>query len=155
VSRVRLVETVADAHADMTRTRFSLFTSRASAAAARRHESRRAKRLINQGSGYKIRFDRTGNRADLDGAIDCYGRALTAAPPGPGQVFLLATLSSSLRIRAEIGRDATDLDQALRLGQAAVNSSSVHDPDRDRYRTVLGHAYLTRFEQTADANDAR
>jgi hypothetical protein len=67
----------------------------------------------------RIRFDRTGDVADLEAAVDAGRRAVDATPPGHLNLAgYLLNLAGSLAARFEWAGDIADLDAASTPGSA-------------------------------------
>lgn len=99
-------------------------------------------------------FRHTGDRDELDEAVDWAGRASTSLPAGhPSRVAVLSNLAAALRSRFEVCGDPADLDGAIRAAGSALRAASLTDPDRSLPRTNLGAALLTRFEITGRIQD--
>ena len=72
--------------------------------------------LSNLGSSLLSRFERAGDAADLDAAIDAGQQAVDLTPPGhPDLAVYLSNLGISLHTRFERAGDTADLDAAIEL----------------------------------------
>ena len=72
--------------------------------------------LSNLGLALRTRFERTGDRADLDAAIDAGQQAVAASPADhPDRAGYLSNLGNALRTRFERTGDQADLDAAIDL----------------------------------------
>jgi tetratricopeptide (TPR) repeat protein len=132
----------------------ALSASQAAVDAAPPNFRQRGMYLGNLSSIYKARFDMTGDRADLTQAVDVGRAALRATSPGPSLAHPLVNLSIAVRTQAELTNSRAHLDEAIELAQAAVDITPAGDTQRFRCLSTLGNAYLARFEQTGDRDDA-
>lgn len=108
----------------------------------------RAGVLANLCAALWARFERTGEPADLDKAIELGRAAVQSAAPGdPGRAAYLTNLGAALRARFEWLDRAEDLDQAIELWRIAVTSTPVEDPGRAGFLSNLGAALQTRFRR--------
>ena len=102
----------------------------------------------------EARFERTGDLADLDAAIDLLRQAVAASPADhPDRARYLSNLGVALRARFERTGDRADLDAAVDAGRQAVAASPADHPDRALYLSNLGAALQIRFERTGDRAD--
>ena len=100
------------------------------------------------------RFERVGDAADLDAAVDAGRRAVDLTPPdAPGLAACLADLGNSLRTRFERAGDAADLDAAIDAGRRAVALTPPGNPGLAGYLSSLGVSLRTLFERAGDAAD--
>ena len=114
----------------------------------------RATFLSNLGLALPARFERTGDLADLDAAIDVGRQAVAATPADhPDRARYLSNLGGALRIRFERTGDLADLDAAIDAGRQAVAATPADHPDRATYLSNLGRALRIRFERTGDRAD--
>ncbi len=110
--------------------------------------------LSNLGGSLRARFERAGDAADLDAAIDAVRRAADLTPPGHRDLAMyLSNLGVSLRTRFERAGDAADLDAAIDAGRRAVDLIPPGHPDLAAYLSNLGDALRVRFERAGDAGD--
>ncbi|BCJ47652.1 CHAT domain-containing protein [Actinoplanes ianthinogenes] len=102
----------------------------------------------------RLRFDRFGDRADIDEAIHVGTAALAEAPADfPARAGLLTNLGLALHARHERTGAAEDLDEALRLHRAAVAA----EPGQPLPLSNLAGAVISRFHRTgarADLDEA-
>ena len=97
----------------------------------------------------RILYERSGNEADLDEAIDVARRAVAAvSPTAPMRSFLLADLVKALVIRFRSRRDECDLDDAIAFGEQLRAGGA----RRDQLATV-GVALRLRAEITGRTED--
>jgi hypothetical protein len=76
-----------------------------------------------------IRFEQTGDRADLDAAIDASRQAVAATPAGhPNRAAMLAARGYALSRRFDRTGDRVDLDAAIDAGQQAVAATPAGHP---------------------------
>ncbi len=110
--------------------------------------------LSNLGLALQRRFERAGDRADLDAAIAAGEQAVAASPADhPGRAAMLADLGVALRIRFERAGDLADLDTAVGLLEQAVAASPADHPGRAGYLSNLGGSLQRRFERAGDLAD--
>jgi tetratricopeptide (TPR) repeat protein len=97
---------------------------------------------------------RTGDRTDLDVAIDAGRQALAAFPADDSRrAAILSTLGAALGARFQRTGDQADLDAAIDLLNQAVAASTVGHPDHAGYLSNLGSALGIRFVRTGDQID--
>lgn len=94
------------------------------------------------------RFTLTGDRSDLDAAVETYEQALGATPAdSPNRAGHLSDLGGALSLRfAQTGRLA-DLDAAIQVGREAVGSASADHPYRALMISDLGSSLLSRYQR--------
>ena len=110
--------------------------------------------LSSLGIALTTRFERTGNRADLDAAIAACQQAVAASPADdPDRAGRLSNLGAALRTRFERTGDRADLDAAIAAGQQAAAASPADHPGRAATLSNLSLALRTRFERTGDRAD--
>ena len=115
----------------------------------------RAATLSNLGVALRTRFERAGDRADLDAAIDrrASRRWRPARPTTPTAPCACPTSAVALRARFERTGDRADLDAAIDVGRQAVAATPADHPDRAGRLSNLGVALPTRFERAGDRAD--
>jgi len=92
---------------------------------------RRADRLNRLAMAMHIRFERAGEQADLDQAIQAGRDAIACtASDHPGRPARLSNLGRALQARFERAGEQADLDQAIQAGRDAVASTPGNHPDR-------------------------
>ena len=92
--------------------------------------------------------------ADPSLLVDACRSALALTPEGsPNRARLLSNLGSALRIRFERMGELMDLDEAIRVGDAAVAATPDNSPRRAGRLSNLGIALRARFERTAQMKD--
>jgi tetratricopeptide (TPR) repeat protein len=114
----------------------------------------RAMWLSNLGVVLRTRFERTGNAADLDAAIEA-GRAAADAIPAdhPDRPAALSNLGVALRTRFERTPNAADLDAAIEAGRAAIFAAPADHPDRPAALSNLAGTLQARYHSTEAARD--
>jgi tetratricopeptide (TPR) repeat protein len=102
-----------------------------------------------------VRFERTGNVADLDAAIDAGQKAVVGARSGDrGQrAAALSNLSMSLLARHGLAGDRADLDAAIDVGRESVSALGPGQEERAMCLSNLSAALLTRYELTGSQPD--
>jgi len=115
----------------------------------------RATYLSNLGSTLRARFEWTGDRADLNAAVDAGRQAVAAAPADdPGRAGYLSDLGGTLQVRFERTGDRADLDAAIDAGRKAVAATPISHPRHAGRLSDLGNALSIRFERTGDRADS-
>jgi tetratricopeptide (TPR) repeat protein len=110
--------------------------------------------LTQLASGLRIRFEETGERADIDGAVRVAEQAVAATPDGhPERVERLSHLRAFLRDRFEHTGDLADIDTAVSVTQQAVSAAGASDANLAMYLSDLDTLWSIRFERTGDAAD--
>ena len=110
--------------------------------------------MANLGGTLLTRYERTGNKADLDEAIEIARAALAAAPPEhPFRGGILSILGLALRVRYDRIGALADLDEAVEVSRAAVDAAPPGHPDRAGELANFGIALVTRFERIGIAAD--
>ena len=117
-----------------------------------------AGRLSDLGASLLTRFERTGDPADLDAAINAARQAVDVTPPGhtdlPGR---LSNFGNALIRRFERTGDTTDLDAAIDAGRRAVSATPAEYHALATVLANLGNALRSRFDHlgnTADLDEA-
>ena len=110
--------------------------------------------LTNLGNALRARFELTGSRADLTGAITSLQRALELGEPTQlSEHAILADLGSALLVGFAATDDTSYLDEAVATQHQALTLLSPNHRDRSAVQSNLGAALLTRFERYAAAED--
>jgi tetratricopeptide (TPR) repeat protein len=110
--------------------------------------------LSNLGLALRLRYERTGDPDDLDGAVAAGRRSVQAAPDGdPDLGGYLSNLGLALYVRHERTGAIGDLDDAVTAGRQAVHAAPDGDPDLGEYLSNLGGALRLRYERTGDPGD--
>ncbi len=100
------------------------------------------------------RYERTGDTADVDAAVDCARAAADAAPNQHlDKAACLSVLGHALHARYERTGHASDLDAAIAARQTVVDTSAAAGPDRARQLSDLGVSLRARGERTRDTAD--
>jgi len=113
----------------------------------------RARGLTNLGLALRARFQRTGDVADLDAAVQNLHQAVDRSLGGVERARRLANLAEALRLRFERIGARIDLDAAIEAGRAAVAAISADHPDRPSVLNTLGNLLRLRFERTGARAD--
>lgn len=118
-------------------------------------DPRRTEYAANLVMALRGRYQRLGDPADLDDAIEIGRNAAQTEPvDDPRRGGLLSQLSSALRARYDHFGDGGDLDEAIKLGREAVGAASVHYPeDRVLCLGELSAVLRSRYERTQDLSD--
>lgn len=97
----------------------------------------------------------SGDRGDLDTAIELFDRMVHALPAGDAlRLSALSNLGIGLRMRAEQRQDGADADAAVRALREVRDACPASSADRARHATNLGNALSTRaFLDTARDGD--
>jgi hypothetical protein len=112
--------------------------------------------LGNLGASLAMRFDISGDTADLDAAVDVQRQALRAVGrDDQDRALQLSNLGTSLTTRFEHTGDTRSLAEALRLLSTSVRTTPPEEPDRAARRGNLARALVRHFEQTADTDALR
>ncbi len=107
--------------------------------------------LSRMGQAHLDRYERTGERADLDSAVGVCDAAVRAAPHEDAD--LLGQLGGALRTRFDLDQDKSDLDRAIECFRRAVQATPAGQPNESTWQSNLGTALQARFELTRDAED--
>lgn len=114
--------------------------------------------LSNLSNALQVRFERTGQMADLDEAVNAARQAAETSQASSNRRDLpvcLSTLSIALLMRFRRSKQTADLDEAVNAARRAVEATSGNSPDRADRLFNLGTALHTQFEHTGDATHAR
>jgi tetratricopeptide (TPR) repeat protein len=122
--------------------------------AARADDRNHAAVLSNLCAALRIRFERTGELADLNLAVAVGEQAVAATlTDDPGLGAALANLAAALQRRFERTGALADLDHAVDLDEQALAATPSGNPDRAGILSNLGSILRTRFERAGDAAD--
>jgi CHAT domain/Tetratricopeptide repeat len=99
------------------------------------------------------RFDRAGDPADLDEAIQVRRDAGAAAADDSGRAAHLSGLCDLLRVRFVHFGDKSDLADAITHGRAAVAATPAGDPELGGRQANLANALSRRYKNTGDLDD--
>jgi tetratricopeptide (TPR) repeat protein len=97
--------------------------------------------LSAQGLKQRYRFQRTGDLADLDRALELSREALAVAPAThTGRNRLLANIAEMLAQRCKVTGLLDELEEAITYSRAAVDATPLADPLReDLQRSLIEH----------------
>ncbi len=110
--------------------------------------------LSNLGNALVARFERAGDGADLDDAIDAGRLAVDLTPPGhPVLARYRSNLGNSLFRRFGQAGDDADLNDAIEALRRAVDLTPAGHPDLAQYLSRLGNFLFGRFRQAGDGAD--
>ncbi|MGW3247394.1 CHAT domain-containing protein [Streptomyces sp. NPDC001070] len=113
-----------------------------------------ARDLASLSYALKLRYHRTGDRADLDEAVTACRQALAIDPEN---AVHLTSLSDGMRHRFLADRNETDLEEAVELGRRATQVAADADGHRAEAYGNLCQVLKTRFElhpYTTDIDEA-
>ncbi|GGN76464.1 hypothetical protein GCM10010112_48590 [Actinoplanes lobatus] len=105
----------------------------------------------NLGSALRIRFERHGDGADLERAIELHTAAMNAT--GTGRPGATVNLAGVMHLRFKLGGDRADLDRCVELLTTAVDLSGSDDAARLGAMTSLGNMLNLRFHHTGRTTD--
>ena len=104
--------------------------------------------------GYRMRFERGGDRADLDRAFESGAEAVRLLPAGDAeQAGYLTNLALVLLARHQERRQPADLDHAVELAQRAVQLPGQETSVQQSSQAMLAVFLVRRFEARADSSD--
>ena len=110
--------------------------------------------LTNLGTTLQTRFERTGDLAALDEAIELCRRAVAATAPGhPDRAARLSNLGGVLHGRFVRTGSTPDLDQAITADREAIEELPAGHPDRVRIQSNLAVLLRARFGRTGQSAD--
>jgi tetratricopeptide (TPR) repeat protein len=117
-------------------------------------DPRLAATLIGLGLALRCRFQRTGDTADLDEAIEVSRRAVALTREDhPDLGGHLANLGGTLHIRFERAGALADLDEAIEVDRRATALPTVNSPRLATMLSNLGGSLQARFERRGDLAD--
>jgi tetratricopeptide (TPR) repeat protein len=117
-------------------------------------DSRRLTSLSNLCSVLLARFERLGQRADLDEAIIVGERARQAEDrDDAGRATVLANLGGALLGRFQLTGNLSDLHAAVDTGRAALAATRPEQADRPLRLGSLGTALVLRFDRLGELAD--
>ncbi|MFD0356655.1 tetratricopeptide repeat protein [Streptomyces sp. NPDC127110] len=108
--------------------------------------------LHDLGSSLRSRFERKGDRADLDEAVEIGRQTVLMTRPGapghPDHAGMLSELGNALMARFHSAADRSDLDEAIECHRRAVDCEASPGRRRAMYLNNLGSALRFRFADT-------
>jgi len=114
-----------------------------------RHAVTRALNLARLSATLDLRFERTGNPADLDAAIAALEAAIAIIPSDdPVRAVMLSNLGYCRGLQFQRTRALADLDAAIEADQAALNAAPTDHPLRAGMLANLGVSLGSRFQRT-------
>ncbi|KAL5532303.1 hypothetical protein ACEPAF_5872 [Sanghuangporus sanghuang] len=117
-------------------------------------QRRLLKRLTRQAQSYWSRFEKSGNREDLDLAISYLQAALdSCSTDHPGRSTALHWLGYLLHTRHERWGEVGDLERAVTLNRAVVELRPEGHPDHSTSLSNLASSLWTRFEYRRRMDD--
>jgi len=99
------------------------------------------------------RYERTGDMADLEAAIQAAQKAVDSAPDQPRRAMYLTNLGNKLGHRYEQTGDMADLEAAIQAAQQAVDSKPEDHLNLAACWNNLGNNLGSRYERTGDMAD--
>jgi len=110
--------------------------------------------LNNLGNKLGLRYERTGDMADLEAAIQAAQQAVDSTPQDhPNWAMHLNNLGNKHGSRYERTGGMADLQAAIQAAQQAVDSTPQDHPNRAMYLSNLGNKLGRRYERTGDMAD--
>lgn len=108
--------------------------------------------LIRLGSLLGERYWSTGDPADLDQSLDIHQRilALTTADDRDSRPAALHDIGVIYTLRAERTFALSDVMEATKFFEQALDACSEQDPRRSKYLSQLAHTYCTRAIRASD-----
>ncbi len=117
-------------------------------------DSDEASECSNFAIALQTRFERTGNAADLDRAIELLELAQAATPiEDPQWAAGPCNVAGALMARFERNGDPADLDRAVTLFEDALTDVPTEHPQRPMLLSNLAASLRTRFEHTGNPVD--
>lgn len=124
------------------------------AAVLRSDDDRQVARLMCDVGGHlRVRFERGGDTADLEEAVEIGRQTVAATGPGhPDHSGMLSQLGTSLMTRGNYDqtRSVSDLDEAITCFRRAVAEAPSAGPFRAMYLSNLSSALQSRFAESGD-----
>ncbi|MBP2326639.1 CHAT domain-containing protein/tetratricopeptide (TPR) repeat protein [Kibdelosporangium banguiense] len=102
------------------------------------------------GAAERMRYERTADPDDLNGAVAVLRDALADDPAHPGRLRELGVI---LREQFELTGSRTTLDEAVRLQQQAVAGTREGHPEAGSWLVSLANAHLLRYTSFGTADD--
>lgn len=113
--------------------------------------------LNNLANRWRDKFLWTGDRADINAAIDCYGQAIAAAGSPAAANAVRANLAVALTSRYARSGNLEDLETAIQTHRAAIDASPQDSLETARNLGNLSNALHERYyrtRQNADLDEA-
>lgn len=109
--------------------------------------------LSRLGVNFRRRFEKSGDRSDIENGIQAAREAISRAQPDTSRTHYTINLALGLGERYEAYKKLEDLDEAIELGRQAV--ASTKDGDRERVSCLCGHSdnLYRRFNYTHRLED--
>lgn len=114
-------------------------------------------RDLSRGNRLRARYDLTGDRSDIDAAIEWARRAVEISATAPAEVASRTSNNLALKLRdrhRDFGDDS-DIDESVQLHGRAVQNLPAGRAEAPRWRANLAHAYRQRAEVTGSLEDLR
>ncbi|CUA78376.1 DNA double-strand break repair Rad50 ATPase [Pyrococcus horikoshii OT3] [Rhizoctonia solani] len=111
-------------------------------------------RHANLGVSYTDRYQRLGELADLERAIECFSRALALTPDGhPDMSHRHASLGVSYTDRYQRLGELADLEKAIECHSRALELTPDGHPDMSRRHASLGVSYGNLYQRLGKPAD--
>jgi tetratricopeptide (TPR) repeat protein len=108
---------------------------------------------VERATAFLLAFERYGRVAALDGAFTQLRKLVETAPDHPQHNRHLSDLCGTLIRKYESAGKLSDLEEAIRYGQAAVDATPEGDPNRCLYLSNLSAGWQLRFSHTGRLED--
>ncbi|GGM86424.1 hypothetical protein ACFFX1_34120 [Dactylosporangium sucinum] len=113
----------------------------------------RGVQLAVKSAALQARYERRGDRTDIDDAIK-FARAAVAALVGhPNRAMALTALGIGLRTRYHLLSDPDDIIEAIGVLQCSLELTHLHAVERLDRTYNLGAAYYQRYQHSRDPRD--
>ena len=110
--------------------------------------------LGNLGLGLKVWYQRTGDLASLDRAVETLRQAVALTPhDAPDASHFLNDLGSALSTRAEHTGTLADLDEGIQALEQAVAATPAYTPPWSIFLANLGLSLRKRYQGTGQGSD--
>ncbi|KAI0133387.1 CHAT domain-containing protein [Hypoxylon sp. NC0597] len=113
----------------------------------------RPDRLNALGTALSDRYNKLGDLADLDEALQHVQEAIALSPDTPHRISLLNNFASALNDRYVRTGALSDLEEAIRVGWEVVNSTPQNDPDLGEWLANLSIGLSDRYLRTGAVAD--
>ena len=108
----------------------------------------------NLASSLRIKFERSGQRTDIDAAVNAARSALASVPETSAlRPQILSTLGLTLWLRYGVSGVVAEVDEGVRYCQEAADSCPPFDPARPGILANLANGLLRRFERLGQPAD--